>query len=412
MNAPSPLRAALAATGLAAALHAQGGAVALYEVGTPDMGLSYAGAGARAHDASTAWTNPAGMLFLERNEALFGAYMLWIDQRLLLDAPGTVSVPPGSFEGGGQMGGLQAGVGNYVARRVTDDLWFGLSVNAPFAGGNEYDDTWVGRAYHVSSQFVALQFGPAIAWRATEQLSLGFGLHAYYAMLERKSKLSNDATAPLTKSEASDLGLGWSLSAMYAPTERTRLGLVYRAEVELEPEGDFFVDGGPTLPLETDLVVPQGINLSARHALDERTALLADFGWADWSAFSESVTTIGPTSLPLDRNWNDTWRLAIGAEHRLDERWLLTAGVSYDSSPVDPRDNLPDIPQSETWRISLGSEVQVSERAILGFALTWAERGEIDIDEVALPPDDAVVLDGEWESAHRLFVGLTLRWAL
>ena len=43
---------------------AQGGGPSLYEVGTPDMGLSAAGANVRARDAATAYTNPAGMALL------------------------------------------------------------------------------------------------------------------------------------------------------------------------------------------------------------------------------------------------------------------------------------------------------------------------------------------------------------
>ena len=39
----------------------QGGGFVLYENGTPDMSSSYAGAGARAQDPGTVFSNPAGM---------------------------------------------------------------------------------------------------------------------------------------------------------------------------------------------------------------------------------------------------------------------------------------------------------------------------------------------------------------
>jgi len=45
----------------------------LYEVGTADVGLASAGYTARAQDASTAFTNPAGMTRLDGSQATLGA---------------------------------------------------------------------------------------------------------------------------------------------------------------------------------------------------------------------------------------------------------------------------------------------------------------------------------------------------
>jgi long-chain fatty acid transport protein len=52
---------ALCAGALAAGPAAAGGMIA-YEIGTADVGLASAGYNARAQDASTVFTNPAGML--------------------------------------------------------------------------------------------------------------------------------------------------------------------------------------------------------------------------------------------------------------------------------------------------------------------------------------------------------------
>ncbi len=44
----------------------------LYELGTPDLGLASAGYAARAQDASTVFTNPAGMTMLDHSQLLAG----------------------------------------------------------------------------------------------------------------------------------------------------------------------------------------------------------------------------------------------------------------------------------------------------------------------------------------------------
>jgi long-subunit fatty acid transport protein len=49
---------------------ALGGGLIAYEIGTADVGLASAGYNARAQDASTVFTNPAGMTRLEGTQVL------------------------------------------------------------------------------------------------------------------------------------------------------------------------------------------------------------------------------------------------------------------------------------------------------------------------------------------------------
>lgn len=52
------------------------GGISLYEVGTADVGLAAAGYSARAQDASTVFTNPAGMTRLGGDQLTLGAQLL------------------------------------------------------------------------------------------------------------------------------------------------------------------------------------------------------------------------------------------------------------------------------------------------------------------------------------------------
>src|SRR5438552_250599 len=49
----------------------------LSEMGTPDLGLASAGSAARAQDASTVFTNPAGMTRLDQSQVLVGAQPIY-----------------------------------------------------------------------------------------------------------------------------------------------------------------------------------------------------------------------------------------------------------------------------------------------------------------------------------------------
>ena len=73
------------------------GGILLYEVGSADVGLASAGLGARAQDASTVLTNPAGMARLEGTHLLLGAQVLHADLAFTPDA----GTSPGLGTGGG-----------------------------------------------------------------------------------------------------------------------------------------------------------------------------------------------------------------------------------------------------------------------------------------------------------------------
>ena len=56
---------------------AMAGGLIAYEFGTADVGLASAGYGARAQDASTVFTNPAGMTRLAGTQFLAAGQVLW-----------------------------------------------------------------------------------------------------------------------------------------------------------------------------------------------------------------------------------------------------------------------------------------------------------------------------------------------
>ena len=56
---------------------AEAGGIILYELGTPDVGRASAGWAARAGDAATVFTNPAGMSRLPGNDLLVGGQLTY-----------------------------------------------------------------------------------------------------------------------------------------------------------------------------------------------------------------------------------------------------------------------------------------------------------------------------------------------
>ena len=89
---------------IASSVHA--GGLYLYELGTPDVGAAAAGWAARAQDAATVFTNPAGMTRLDKSEMLAGVQPLYLHADFSPDSNTTTSGSDGDASTWLPAGGL------------------------------------------------------------------------------------------------------------------------------------------------------------------------------------------------------------------------------------------------------------------------------------------------------------------
>jgi long-chain fatty acid transport protein len=118
---------------------AYGGGIALYEVGPSQTALASAGWASRADDASTLFTNPAGMTRLKRSEFVGGIQPLYTDLKFSPDARTTTTGGNGSSRQFLPTGNL------YYVHSVSPDLKVGVGVLGYFGLGLDYGRHWVGR---------------------------------------------------------------------------------------------------------------------------------------------------------------------------------------------------------------------------------------------------------------------------
>jgi long-chain fatty acid transport protein len=401
----------VAAALVAPTLQAQGGAVALYEFGTLDMGHAAAGAGARAQDAATVFYNPAGMTLLERPQVVAGFGLGFVNSEFDLDLGGTVTVPAGETNDGGSLDSIAPVGGQFFSTPVGRNFWLGVSLNGLYGGSLDYDDDWVGRTFVTESRFIGFNAQPSAAYRVNDWLSLGIGLDIVYAKLDvdlRSGSAPGDGFIKID--DADDFGIGGTVSALLTPREGTRIGIVYRTGADLELDGKFKNPTPITFNVGADIDFAQGVNVSLYQDISQELSLLVDAGWSDWSEFGYIPTTItGPIGFTQDRSWKDTWRIGVGLEWRFEEDWTLRIGGSFDSSPVGDSDRLPDLPVGEQWRFGVGVSHDLNEDTTLGLSYTWLHQ-VADIDSVTLPPLNNVTLSGEYDPNDIHFLGFTLIW--
>jgi len=128
----------------------------LYEQGTPDVGLASAGQGARAQDASTVFTNPAGMTQLQGSQLLVGVELLFGNYTFSPNAKTSLK---------GTNGGNAA---------------------VPMPGGSFF----FGRYRLQGATMLGMSFRPSIAFRAADWLSIGGGPNVMMGFLRAKAGIN------------------------------------------------------------------------------------------------------------------------------------------------------------------------------------------------------------------------------
>jgi long-chain fatty acid transport protein len=406
---------------LSFASSAHAGGLYLYELGTPDVGAAAAGWAARAQDAATVFTNPAGMTRLEKSELLIGVQPLYLRAEFSPDADTTTSGSDGDASTWLPAGGL------YYVHNLMPKLKIGVSAVGYFGLGLEYENDWVGRYYVQEITLQALGIQPAVAYQVTDWLSFGAGVVALYGVLEQKAAVNNigpNQPDGRLKIEDDDWTYQVNLGVLVEPRKGTRFGLTYLSEGELEfKDKPNFSNLGPGLEavlrakglldaeIEVDFTMPKALMLSGYHELTDHWAIMGNLGWQDWSEFGKVGVTVASedtSSLTVDRNYKDTWHAAVGVHYRVAAPWLLTAGLAYDSSMVDDDDRTPDLPLGEQWRFGLGARYDWSEKLALGVGYIFLWSGDLDMDVNRGPLAGRV--SGTYENTSMSFINFFLNW--
>ncbi|HSO19351.1 MAG TPA: outer membrane protein transport protein, partial [Desulfosarcina sp.] len=368
---------------------AMGSAFAIIEQSASGAGYAYAGMAAGAHDGSTILFNPAGMALQCGHELQVGAHYI-IPTAEFKDQGSTTVLGTPLTGGNGGDGRNEALVPNLFYRHSISDRWkAGIGVTAPFGLTTDYDDGWVGRYHALKSELATIDINPSVAYKISDQWSVGVGLSFQYADAELSNAIdwgtalvASGQPVPPTLSqnldgkgtvEGDDWGVGANVGLIFQPLPGTRLGLHYRSKVDHTLEGDADFDtpaaaaaaaqaaGLVDTTAEADVTLPETVSLSAYHAFNERWAILADLTWTNWSRLEElriefgtgandSVTTL---------EWDDTWRYSLGGIFRPIDPLELRAGVAFDETPIpDARRRTPRIPGADRIWVTFGAGYQ------------------------------------------------------
>jgi len=429
----------------------QASGFALIDQNASGQGVAYAGAAAVGEDASTIFFNPAAMTRLSGKQIVVAGHIIKPDAsftnngstNFLGAGPGSELLGPNSDTGDA------AFVPNfYYSAELDNGIYVGVGVNVPYGLSTEYDEGWVGRYHALKSEISTININPSIAWKATDKISVGFGISIQYADLELTNNLDSfaicarieslagsplgcDYTIPSNAARDSHVKLdgdstefGWNAGILIDLDDKSRLGVAYRSAIKHEVSGNstYNLDGtlntvagiataafgGNILQnttLEAIAELPDTFSVSYVRDIDAKWTVLADWTWTGWSSL-DVITIIEAGGLPgtektLNLAYANTNRYAVGVHYKPNNQWIYRGGLAFDETPIrSPELTTARVPGNDRTWLTLGLGYKPSSTWSLDFAYSHLFISDTDINNG--PPENegtsGATLIGSYES--------------
>lgn len=380
---------------------------------------AFTGMTASAENATTAYSNPAGMTRIDHTQ-LVGLVTLGYSESDFKLKNGTTGANLGSITNEGTFLVPQL----YLSIPFKKNWRFGFSLNIPSGIDSDYGDDWVGRYQVQRSSLIFVAATPTLAYRLNDKWSLGGGLQFVYTRYEQTSAINNipeNLSDGQVTIDNDGIGLGFTLGALYEITPQTRIGLAYRSETNPDLEGEpEYSNLGPLReqvlnnagvlgqPLNADLRSPQSVNIGVYHELGSGWCFTADGAWIDFSEFGLEQVSVGPNTVSYSSDYKDIWGGSIGAQYRFSEVWSGALGAAYLSSGVDDKDRTLAMPIDRIWGLGIGVARQLRKKRKIHVNLNYYDLGEASIDATLNELAGRVV--GEHETRFAILLDFGLVW--
>ncbi len=404
---------------------AYGSAFALQEQSGSGLGNAFAGGAAAADDASTIFTNPAGMSRLPGMQAAAAGSLICPSAKF--HNSGSLPATFQSLGGDGGDAGACAGVpALYLAVPVNSQWSAGIGVNAPFGLKTEYDSDWIGRFQAVKSKVETINVNPAVSFKVSDMVSIGGGANYQHIKAELTNRVNYAgaigqaaaaaaaagqipaaAITPIltayagaqtdAKVTGNDGAWGWNIGVLVNIDPQTRLGAAYRSKVKYDVSGsaEFSNPAIPALPaslapvaaalsgavnnvlkngdVKLRLEVPDTANISIFRQLDSRWDVMADAQYTGWDSV-QNLTVVRDTGATLSNtpeNFRNTWRGSVGANYHYSDQWMFRGGLAYDQSPIRDAQRTPRLPDNNRTWVSFGAQYKFSPQIVIDMGYTY-----------------------------------------
>jgi long-chain fatty acid transport protein len=273
----------------------------------------------------------------------------------------------------------------YGVLPIGENITVGVGLFSAFGLRTDWADPWVGRFTSRDADLKTVSVEPAVAWRsASGAVAVGAGIEYRRSRvtLNRNLAPTGSGTNPFTGRIVDvanaylrsdwESGWGWSAGALFKPNDRFRLGLSYRAPMDIDFEGTATFTQIPTGNAQLDAIVAAGlppdqgirttIPFPAITALGVGTTIgrwdwdfdITQTTWSRFETLSVVFVTTPAANFEREQNWDDTFSFRLGTNGRVTEEWDVRLGALFDQNPQPTEAVSPILPDADRVGVSFG----------------------------------------------------------
>ncbi|HAF40301.1 MAG TPA: transporter [Sphingobium sp.] len=404
----------------------------LQEQSPIETGRALSGGAAAADDPSTIYFNPAAMTQLSGIQTSVGGSLLMAsahqtNRGSYRSIPGsTVRVPVTGNDGGNAFESVIPVPSFYASAQVSDRLWLGLGVNAPFGLKLEYDDGFFGRYDSLYTDLKTYNIQPSAAYKLTDSLSIGGGVDVQYVKAELTNALPQLSPLATTDGFASlkgdDWSVGWNAGLFYTSGD-TNVGVHYRAGITHKLAGTQSISGltgllagaNGAFAATAPLSLPDIVTVSMMHRLTPGLRAMITGKWYNWSKFKGIAVTTASGTTNKELDYRDSYSVSVGGEYDVSPALTLRAGTMFDRSPTNAQHLTTRVPDGDRVWLSGGGTWNMSESMALNlsYAHTFVAKANIIRPDSYYPSPatvTATTLSQTSGNADQIAASLTLRF--
>jgi long-chain fatty acid transport protein len=314
---------------------------------------------AQADDPSALHYNPAGMTQLQGVQFMVGALASGGSTNFTSltgvtargDRNGSAAWPPP---------GHMYLTANLKSLGVTalGDLSVGIGLTVPFGSLTRWPNEGPFRSVTTFSTLPLLDIKPTLAYKVTENLSLGLGADIYtFSNLVGEGHAERQAIPAAgvkTELNGKDTAAGFNASLLYTALRNddgkplANIGIVYRSQATLHLSGALLANGTKVSDASATLVLPQiitgAIAIWPIRTNEREWKLEMDVDYVGWKSVRNLDVTLGNgMRIAEPQNWRSTYAVMLGTEYKwLAHESLPNWEVALRGGYTNQQNQIPD----------------------------------------------------------------------
>lgn len=368
----------------------------LHEHSANGLGRAFAGQAAKPENASVLVDNPAAITTLPDTQ--ISAFVSYVDPGI--DVEGNVNFA--TRNNTTNFAATQDDVSDgevipaiFATHKMHNGTSLGLGIFSNFGLSTDFDDNFNALHFGDRAEIKTIVINPSIAFKLSDEVSIGFGINATFAEAELGTSVPNivssftngliPALSPIAQMEGDDWGYGWNAGIFWEASNDTNIGLSYRSSTSFDLSGE--MSSAISEPLnqrgQLGLDLPAIAEVAFDHSLSDRVSVQVSANWFQWSKFDILTAELenGLNVLIGNEHFENSWKLSFGTTFVLSETWIARAGYAYDEGAATTEHRSLNIPDTDRQWLSAGVTHKFNNALVFDIAVVRVFGREANLTE-------------------------------